>query len=145
MTSRDKTESFYSFLGEYTDFFGEMEQFEQHKFVAMLSGEMLEIEHLLAASQANAKKLDNLERRRIELQQEAGLGTLSMNELIATADSNRGVELSHQLRKLSSSIANIRFYNTKSMALAEDNLRRISRKVGSKNDNKAHAMLETKA
>lgn len=127
MTTSEKLEIFYDFLDEYTEFFDRMEQFEQQKLRTILSGGVDELDHVLAVSQANAKQLDNLERRRISLQQEAGFGSLSMGQLAEQAQAERAAKLKSQMNKLSRSLSNIRFYNSKSMEMAEFNLRMRTR------------------
>lgn len=129
MTTSEKLEIFYDFLDEYTEFFDRMEQFEQQKLRTILSGGLDELDHVLAVSQANAKQLDNLERRRISLQQEAGFGSLSMGQLAEQAQAERAAKLKSQMNKLSRSLSNIRFYNSKSMEMAEFNLRMRTRTV----------------
>lgn len=117
-------EKFYSFLGEFTAFFGEMEQFEQHKLGVLLSGSIQDIEHAMATAQANAKQLENLENKRVALQKQAGLEGLTLRELTETATDERREQLSRDLHRLNTHVANIRFYNDKSMKVAEGNLRK---------------------
>lgn len=145
MYSTDNTEAFYDFLGEYADFFGEMELFEQQKLTAMLAGKLPEIEQMITAAQANAKKLDNLEQKRMRMQREAGFGEMSMSELAAAAPGERGRQLAEQLKRLSRSVTNIRFYNNKSMSVAESNLRRYAHRGVNEKENNARSVLEVKA
>ena len=120
----EKTERFFDFLDEYTEFFASMEQFEQHKLTVLLGGNLPDIENTISAAQANAKRLDNLERKRILLQEEAGLGDMSLSQLADYAGGERASSLHRQLRRLTSHVYNIRFYNQKAMEVAENNLRR---------------------
>lgn len=157
MKNVDKAIEYYEFLNRYTEFFGEMESFEQHKLSVLMSGNLREMEHAMSVAQANAKQLENLENRRIALQQEAGLGGLTLRELAARAGGRRGEILARQLNQLNSYIANISFYNSKSMKIAEDNLKRFSHvteghtetvnygSVHDKPQNTGPSMLETKA
>lgn len=146
MKTEGKDEEFFDFLMEYAEFFREMEQFEQQKLSIMLGGRLPEIEHVIAISQSNAKRLENLENKRLRLQQEAGLGSLSMGELADQSAGERQSKLRTQLRQLSQSLSNIKFYNSKSMEAAEMNLRRYSRYNGTARESAhPHAMLEGKA
>lgn len=120
----EKAEGFYDFLGEYTEFFAQMEQFEQHKLTILLGGNLSDIENTISAAQANAKKLENLEQKRIRMQEEAGLGALTLSQLADDAGGERKTQLHRQLQRLTSHVYNIRFYNQKAMEVAAGNLRR---------------------
>ncbi|MEG1686665.1 MAG: hypothetical protein RR185_05875 [Angelakisella sp.] len=125
----DRAESFFSFLGEYTSFFCQMEQFEAQKLELLLSGELSGIEKAITTAQANAKQLENLEQKRIRLQQEAGFGAMSLRELADKTDGARKEQLRLQLHELSVCLGNIKFYNAKSMQVAQTNLRRQTAKT----------------
>lgn len=115
-------EEFVSFMVEYTTFMGRMRADEHEKLAALSSGALARIENSIAVSQANAKQLENYEIRRIALQAAAGYGELSFRELIEVAPPEEQDNLWQLLTRFEGHVAEIRFFNDKSMAVARDNM-----------------------
>lgn len=115
-------EAFITFMVDYTAFLGRMRGDESRKLSAISSRNLEEIEQSLAASQANAKQLENYENRRLALQKEAGYGGLSFRQLVQAAPEGDQNRLWQLFSKFEHNVAEIRYFNDKSMALARDNM-----------------------
>lgn len=123
MSSIQNKEVFYDFLTEYADFLKGMASFEQQKLEVLLGNRLPEIEHAISVTQANAMQLDNLENKRIRLQDEAGLAQMSLSQLAETAPEGSRGQLRDLIGELNSYIRDIKFYNSKSMHVVQVKLR----------------------
>lgn len=115
-------DNFVTFMREYTDFLGRMRQDEADKLEAVASRELEKIEHSIAVSQANAKRLDNYETRRVATQDAAGFGGFTFRQLIAKAPGAEQDALWDLFSRFERNVSEIRFYNEKSMSIARDNM-----------------------
>lgn len=115
-------QDFVAFMIEYTAFLGQMRQDESDKLAAIASKALEKTQHCLTVSQANAKQLANYEQKRMELQAAAGYEGLTFRQLIAQAPAQAQDELWQMFSRFEGAVADIRFYNEKSMAKARDNM-----------------------
>ncbi len=120
MTATRNFQEFVQLMEDYTGFLARMCSDEGDKLAALSSRELPRIERSIAVSQANAKQLENYENRRMAAQQEAGLEGLSFRELIDLAPPHEQSRLWQLFSSFESSVAEIRFFNDKSMAVARD-------------------------
>lgn len=118
-------EEFVSFMTGYTAFLGRMRADESEKLNALTSRELQRIEHSIAVSQANAKQLENYEARRMTLQASAGYEGMTFRQLIASVPEDERDALWKLFSQFESNVAEIRFFNDKSMAVARDNMMEI--------------------
>ena len=116
---------FVSFMGEYVAFLGQMCADEKGKLSALSSKELARIERSIATSQANAKQLENMEKKRMDLQQAAGYEGMTFRRLISAAPQSEQDALWKLFSLFEGTVAEIRFYNDKSMAVARDNMTEI--------------------
>lgn len=123
---------FYGFLEEYAEFFSEMENFEKKKLDALLSGKLSEIESALSSTQANVKQVENIEIRRIKYQNDLNLTDMTFSQILADAPIEYKDKLSELFSFINQSVDHIKFYNNKSMQLAENNLRLVMQTVEKK-------------
>lgn len=124
----DKTaaqQELLDFLEEYRSFFQQMEQSERDKLEALVSNELPRIEHAISIAQANTKRLENLEQRRAQLQERAGLADLTFSQLTEQLPEHRRT-LTELFGRIQACVEEIKFYNTKSMEVAKTNLMRIN-------------------
>ena len=126
MEYSSKALEYFDFLAEYARFFNQMSAFEKQKLDALLSNELSKIEHAIALTQANAKQLENLESKRMQLQQQAGFSQYPLRDVADQTEEPKRSELLRLLDKMSADIVDIKFYNAKSMELAQTNLKRIA-------------------
>jgi len=111
------------FFGEYAAFMEEMESVQKEKLESLLSKDLLRMERSIKSQQAYAMRLDNIENRRIRLQEEAGLGGLSFSELISRAPEESRTELRLLFDRVKKSVSNIKYLNDKASEVANLNLR----------------------
>lgn len=122
MQDPGRMDEFMDFMVEYTDFLGRMRLDENSKLAALTSRELPKIESSIAASQANAKQLENYEARRMALQNEAGLAGLSFRQVIERAPDAAQSGLWALFDRFEHTVSEIRFLNDKSMSVARDNM-----------------------
>lgn len=113
---------FVAFMEGYTSFLQRMCEDEKKKLEALSSNELTRIEQSISVSQANAKQLENYEVKRVLLQKQAGFDGLSFRQLIAAAPEEEQSNLWKLFTGFEGKVAEIRFYNDKSMAVARDNM-----------------------
>ncbi|MEG0754164.1 MAG: hypothetical protein RR461_10045 [Angelakisella sp.] len=149
MSVNEAREEFYSFLVEYANFFREMAGFEQQKLEVLLGNRLPEIEHAISVTQANAMALTNLENKRIRLQRDAGLAEMSFSQLAETASEGSRQQLRELMDQLNGYLRDIKFYNTKSMDVAQLKLKAQERTAVRSNEvhprTATPTKLETKA
>ncbi|MGD9559933.1 MAG: hypothetical protein AB7V55_04920 [Oscillospiraceae bacterium] len=115
-------EEFVAFMVDYTAFLGRMRADESDKLKALSSRELSRIEHSITVSQANAKQLENFEARRLALQAAAGYEGMSFRQLIEQVPPEEQDRLWQLFSRFEGNVAEIRFFNDKSMAVARDNM-----------------------
>lgn len=114
-------ERIMSFLEEYTQFFEEMVEAEKVKLSILLSSDLKAIEENILVQQVNAKRIENMENRRIALFNEIGHKNQSLKEIIETYEENK-YELSQYYNRIDKSIELIKHFNKKSLELIRFNL-----------------------
>ncbi len=119
-------EEYFSFMVEYVAFLGEMRQAESEKLKALTAKKQRLIEQSISKSQANAKQLENFESKRLELQTAAGYEGLSFRQLIEKTPEEEQSGFWSLFTRFEGTIADIRFFNNKSMAVARDNILEIN-------------------
>lgn len=115
-------QDFLTFVEEYTQFLEHMTVDESEKLSALGSRDLERIERSIAVSQANAKRLENYELKRIDQQARAGYGGLTFPQLVEKADPAEQGRLRQLFGRFERSVKEIRFRNDKSMAVAKDNM-----------------------
>ena len=144
MASAQARPAFAGFMADYTAFLAKMRNDEREKLSAVSGRDIEHIERCLAASQANAKQLENFEQKRFNMQAAAGYAGLSFRELIDAAPEPEQSGLWQLLNKFEHNVAEIRYFNDKSMAMARDNMIALdpSRVPQGKADNPYEKMRE---
>lgn len=115
-------QEFVELMVDYTAFLGQMVRDENEKLVALSSRELPRIEHSISVSQANAKQLANFEAKRAAAQEKAGYSGLSFRQLIEQAPQGEQEKLWQLFTRFEGNVAEIRFFNDKSMAVARDGM-----------------------
>ncbi|MEM1485295.1 hypothetical protein V6615_10510 [Oscillospiraceae bacterium PP1C4] len=140
-------EHFFEFMETYTEFFESMVSVEKEKLEALLSFQLKKIEQAISAGQANAMKLENYEKKRMELQVQAGFAEATFQEIIDSIDGELKKVLENLLRRMNNAVQEIKFYNGKSMGLAKINLQSINDAVPSsaRSEAQGYTSLKTQA
>ncbi len=117
---------YFTFMGEYSAFLEKMLDDERGKFLALQSKELARIEQSIVVSQANAKKLENYEAKRFDLQTKAGYADLSFRQILDKQDNTDLRTLRTLYDSFERNVQEIRFFNNKSMVVAKDNLQQLN-------------------
>lgn len=118
----EQRQAFRAFLEEYAAFFEKMADDEQQKRAALLSDDVQRVDRALAAQQASSMQLEGLERRREELQRQAGFEGKTFREILAQLQGREQEEFLRLFERISSALAEIKFSNARSMEIARANL-----------------------
>lgn len=110
-----------AFLEEYTDFFEEMVEAEKLKLNILLSNDLKAIEENILTQQVNAKRIENMENRRISLFSHLGYHQTSLKDVIQLLGED-AYELSNYYSRLDKAISLIKHFNKKSLELIRFNL-----------------------
>lgn len=111
----------YTFLEEYSLFFEEMVDAEKLKLSILLSNDLKAIEENILVQQVNAKRIENIEKRRIELFQLQGYYQLTFKEIIDLNQEEAPILLNYFTR-VEKAINQIKHFNKKSLELIRFNL-----------------------
>ena len=104
-------EELIRFLTEYTEMFEKMEQKQVEKLGLLMTKELDKIEESIMMQQAMDKQLQNMEQRRQELFEKAGLNGKTLQEVAELCGGEERKQLTDLYRRLDGAIGNIRFYN----------------------------------
>lgn len=119
-------QDYVAFMGEYTDFFENMAEGEKSKLEALSSLNIEKMEQSIARQQATEKLVAQMEQRRMEYQESAGLGGKTLSQIVASLEEPLGKELEKLSQRLSGAIERIKQLNAESMELVRENLDYIS-------------------
>jgi len=111
----------YIFLEEYTLFFEEMVEAEKQKLSILLSNDLKAIEENILVQQVNAKRIENMERKRLELFNSLGYNQLTFKEIIQLNHDESNV-LTDYYSRVEKAINQIKHFNKKSLELIRFNL-----------------------
>lgn len=126
MPATTAQQDYFTFLEEYTQFLERMTEDESEKLAALSSRDLPRIEQSITVSQANAKRLENYELKRVEIQDKAGYGGCTFAQLLERTDPFEQDWLRQVFDRFERSVSEIRFRNDKSMAVARDNMLAIN-------------------
>lgn len=128
-----KLDQILSFLEEYVTFFEEMVEAEKLKLIILLSNDLRAIEENILVQQVNAKRIENMENRRITLFNALGYKNLSLKEIIESNIEGQ-YELSLSYNRIDKAINQIKHFNKKSLELIRFNLSLSENKVSQVNE-----------
>ena len=119
----DSKKELYDFFEEYLLALRGMVDAEEQKLDALFSNKGDDITRAMNLSQANAMQVENIEKKREELQSEAGLGGYTFSQIIDDAEKQYKPRLAEIFKEASNLINQIKYLNTRSMRIADSNLR----------------------
>ncbi|WMJ82888.1 hypothetical protein ACS3UN_01400 [Oscillospiraceae bacterium LTW-04] len=126
MITETQAAELFAFFEKYTSALNTMARDEKEKLNALLSNSLPRIEHAISTAQANTKLIENLESKRIALQESLGCSQLTFSQLIEEIPETHKLSLSSLFRQIQSSVDEIRFTNDKSMVVAHTNITRLN-------------------
>lgn len=109
------------FFEEYALFFEEMVEAEKLKLNILLSNDLKAIEENILVQQVNAKRIENMERKRIEMFNALGYSQLTFKEIIQMNQEESNILTSYYSR-VEKAINQIKHFNKKSLELIRFNL-----------------------
>jgi len=117
----NKINEIKSFLEGYTEFFEEIVEAEKIKLNILISNDLKAIEENILTQQVNAKRIENMENRRISLFNQLGYPQKSLKEVMQSLGED-AYELSNYYNRLEKAISLIKHFNKKSLELIRFNL-----------------------
>lgn len=122
METNEQRRALYNFFETYADFFEEVSNLEQEKLSVLLSGMIPQIEQMITRQQSVAKRMENIERKRIDLQKAAGMDHFTFKDILGQATDKDKTRLQLLFQRISTEISNIKYFNDKSMECARARL-----------------------
>lgn len=111
-----------SFLEEYAAFFEAILVTEKEKLQILMHGDLKEIEKSIAVQQANEKKIQNMEKKRTEMQKEAGFDGLTLKQIIENFEGVEKQNLENLFTRIDQALSDIKFFNKKGIEVVQTNL-----------------------
>lgn len=118
----NKFEAISLFLEEYASFFESILKTEQEKLQILMNGNLKDIERTIAIQQANEKKIQNMEKKRSDVQKSLGFDGYTLKQIIDTFASSEQNDLQMLFNRIDRALSDIKFYNKKGMDVATTNL-----------------------
>lgn len=114
------------FFDEYTSFYESMVNEENNKLKILLSNDLKSIEENILVQQVNAKRMENMENRRIALFDSMKLGQYSFRQIIDLMEDKTVLQTYYT--RINHAIQQIKYMNQKSMELIRLNLKTVETK-----------------
>ena len=126
MITEAQSVELFIFFEKYASALHTMTRDEKEKLNALLSNSLPRIEHAISTAQANTKLIENLESKRIALQESLGCAQMTFSQLIEEIPDTRKLALSSLFRQIQSYVDEIKFTNEKAMVAAHTNITRLN-------------------
>lgn len=114
------------FFDEYTSFYESMVNEENNKLKILLSNDLKSIEENILVQQVNAKRMENMENRRIALFESMKLSQYSFRQIIELMEDKTVLQAYY--KRIDHAIQQIKYMNQKSMELIRLNLKTVETK-----------------
>lgn len=111
-----------AFFEKYADALSAMAQDESEKLNALVSNSLPRIEQAISAAQANTKKIEGLEIKRMALQTSMGCSGMTLSQLLEQVPEPYKVAAAAFFSQIQASVDKIKFTNNKSMSIAHQNI-----------------------
>lgn len=118
-------QEYAAFLETYTKTFEAIVQDEQFRLSALINHDLSAIEKSISNQQANQLRLQNMEERRMELQEEMGFSEATLAQMITMYEGQERRCLEGLYDRARDAIMLIKNYNQKSNELIQMNLQLI--------------------
>lgn len=115
-------QEFYRFMSDYADFFGGIMEKEERKMKALYSRDLDKLEIILKEHQETEKKVEELEKKRLELHKRLGIENKTFKEIISEESGSEKTSLREVYSRLCSFVSSTKHYNEKSLEFARINL-----------------------
>ena len=122
-----KYQAFFEFMSEYTVFFEAVVVQEKTERAALLANDIGQVEQSLARQQAVIKQIENMEHRRVDIQEESGLAELTFREILSRMVIEEREVFSPLIERMEKAVTEVKYLNGKSREIAQVNLNAIAR------------------
>lgn len=119
----NELKAFRDFIGEYTALFEEMAQLGRRQLDSIMARELNDVNDCAVSLQTFIKKLDSMEKKRFEIQKQAGFDGLTFSQIIDKLPADEKDDFRQLFDKLSTCISDVNFYNQKSHEQVRADLR----------------------
>lgn len=126
MITESQAVALFAFFEKYASALHTMAQDEKEKLNALLSNSLPRIEHAISTAQANTKLIENLEIKRLAMQDRLGCGQLTFSQLLDEIPDSNKPQLSAMFKQIQAAVNQIKFTNDKSMAVANTNMTQLN-------------------
>ena len=117
-------------MQEYIEFLDQMIVLQKKQLEAVLSKQVTVVEKSIASLQTFLLRLEGMEKKRMELQAQAGYGDMTFQQIIAQAPQVQKAELKELFENMEKKISDIGFYNEKSQEKVKLDLKQWGSQTG---------------
>lgn len=110
------------FLESYAAFLEEMSAQEQEQYHALASFSGERLTKALAGLQSGIMQLDHLEAKRMELQEKAGFGDATFQQILAQLGPEEAAPMRLLFRRIEMAVGNIKLMNGKALSFVQEGL-----------------------
>lgn len=122
MYNQTTFKEFCCFLDEYAQFLESMVESEKSKLESLLTNELKRIEQSVSSQQAVSMKIENYEKRRQQMQSQAGFEHATLREIINQANEEDQQNLRTIFARMQKAAQEVKYLNEKSMKIVQTNL-----------------------
>lgn len=122
----DKKQNYYDFLTEYVDFLEYIASAEDEKLKIILSNKLTELQKSISIQQTNEKKMENMEKKRISLQEEAGFSHMTFSDIVKNSSENIKEQLETLFSRAEAAVSKIKYLNARSMDVLKMNMQMMN-------------------
>lgn len=101
-------------MSEYIEFLKQMVEAQKIQLEAVLSREIKLVEKNMSVLQTYLMKLDNMEKKRMDLQEQAGYADMTFKQIIENTPSEDRPEAQRMFDEMDRCVSEVSFYNKKS-------------------------------
>lgn len=122
MVTESQATELINFFQKYTSALHTMVQDEKEKLNALVSNSLPRIEHAISVAQANTKQIENLEAKRLALQDSVACSDLTFSQLLEEIPDTYKDSMASLFRQIQNYVDQIKFTNNKSVKIARTNI-----------------------
>lgn len=100
-------------MQEYISFLDQMIETQKTQLEAVLSKQIKQVEKSVASLQTFLMKLDSMEKKRMDLQEQAGYGDMTFRQIIENIPDAQKYELQTLFETMEKRVSDIAYYNSK--------------------------------
>ena len=118
-------DAYYDFMKNYAEMMEEIAAGESEKYAAVLSYDHKKMDKAVSNQQINNIRIAKMEEERDAEQEKAGFAGLTFSEILEKLDEGDKERFSQLFDRIKNAIYDIKYFNSKSLAFAQDGLKII--------------------